>query len=115
MSVYSSPRWFPEIFSDPPALDIGNQEKNDDRKSHEARQQPERQQWTADELGEGNGRRPQLAGPVAVAFELRRELGQVMGMHASAREHAERVAQPVRHECEADGNAQKRLGPGASV
>src|SRR5208282_4649147 len=61
----------PKIFADAPALDIGDQEENQDDGGDRAGENPEREQRSADKLRNRNGRSPEGAGPIAVAIKLR--------------------------------------------
>src|SRR5207247_820684 len=68
------PELIPEIFSDPPALEVGHHEEDHDRHGGRPREQPECQQWSADKLRERDGRGPEFSRPIAVAVELCGEL-----------------------------------------
>src|SRR5262249_12776024 len=63
-------RFVPEISADPPALVIGYDEKDHDRAGGEARKQPEREHRAAEQLRDGDRRRPEFSGTIAVAVEL---------------------------------------------
>src|SRR5262249_27217837 len=67
---------------------------------------------TAEELGDRNRRRPKSPGPVAAPVEPGGELLQVERYRARIGKKTERVAQPVRHERQADDDAQQRISEG---
>src|SRR6516162_8451978 len=102
----------PKISADAPTLVIGYDEKDQDRAGDGPREQPERKHRTAYELGDGDRRRPEFSGTIAVAVELPRQLGQIVRLHPGRWEHPERVAQPMRDERQSRDDAQQRLGPG---
>src|SRR4029079_9561587 len=72
---------------------------------------PGRSQGAADELRDRYRGRPDLARPIAIAVELRRQRGKIVRAHACGLEESEGVAQRVRDEPEADDGAQRRFRP----
>src|SRR5262245_216784 len=100
----------PEIAADAPALDIGHCEEDQNRHRDDAREQAEREQRPAYQLHDRDRRRPELSGPIAVAVELRRQLADRVRVHAGIGKEAERVAQAMWHQRQADGRPQQRFG-----
>src|SRR5262249_41802136 len=76
------PELVPELLADPPALDICHDQEKKDRKRSNTGEQPEREHRPADELGDRDRGRPELAGAVTVVVELGGKLRQLMGAHA---------------------------------
>src|SRR5215467_6387993 len=105
-------RFVPKISADAPTLVIGYDEKDQDRAGDGPREQPERKHRPAHELRDGDRRRPEFSGTIAVAVQLSRQLGQIVRLHPGRWEHPERVAQPMRDERQSRDDAQQRLGPG---
>src|SRR5262249_27128853 len=93
------------------ALVIGYDEKDQDRAGDGPREQPEREHRTAHELRDGDRRRPEFSGTIAVAVELSRQLGQIVRLHPGRWKHPERIAQSMRNERKPHPRAQQRLGP----
>src|SRR5262249_8798902 len=102
----------PKISADAQTLVIGYDEKDQDRAGDGPREQSERKHRPAYELGDGDRRRPEFSGTIAVAVELPRQLSQIVRLHPGRWEHPERVAQPMWDERQSRDDAQQRLGPG---
>jgi hypothetical protein len=100
----------PKIAADAPAFDIADQKENQNHCGDRAREQAECKERPADELGERNRRRPQLARTIAGLVELFGQIGQIKRAHAGVGKEAESIAQAVRHERKPDSGAQQRVG-----
>ena len=100
----------PKILADTPALDVGDEEKNQDDRGNRPREQSECKQRPADKLGERDRARPELSRPIAALIELDGEVFQVERAHAGIGKEPEGVAQAVRHQRETDRDAQQRVG-----
>jgi hypothetical protein len=101
----------PEISAHPPALIVGHDEENDDRKRGRPGEQSEREQRSADQLCQRDRQRPEFSRPISVILELLRQFRHIVRPHSCARPQSQGVAQPVRDEREADHNAQQHLRP----
>src|SRR5215468_4728184 len=72
------PELIPEILADAPALEVGHDQEQQDRKRSDASEQAEREQRAADKLGERDRGRPELARPIAIVVELGGKFGHAV-------------------------------------
>src|ERR1051326_5531520 len=91
----------PKVAADAPALDIGDQQEQKHR---------EGEQWTADELGHRNRRRPKSSWPVTATVQTGRQLLEIERERTGVGKKAERITQAVRYQRQPNRDAQQRVG-----
>src|SRR5215471_763725 len=79
----------PEIAAHPPTFDVRHRQKDEDRYRRRPREQAEREEGSARELGDRDRRRPQPAGTIAGLIKLRRQCFQAADLESSIGEAAE--------------------------